>query len=128
MQIGGYTVQEASRQLGCSTATVRSWTATGKLTAIRNSKPLLVDRSSVLEARARALSRFDGVADLSNADGKSLVTAGHEVESARLRQQLRAVVASVESFDNGFNALRASQRILLESLLSDLQDIEPLDS
>ena len=122
-----YTVLETSRQLGCSVATVRLWITTGQLTALHNSKPLRVDRSSVLAARARALSRFDGVADLSNADGRSSMPEEYELESARLRQQLRAVVASVESFDNGLTALRTSQRILLESLLSDLQDVQPVD-
>jgi hypothetical protein len=116
----GFTVAEAMRQLGCSDATVRSWLSSGKLVSVAGSRPLAIERAGVLRARAEVLSKFDGVADVSHRTetGNEPPQGGEVVV---LRQRLRAVLASIESFDEGWASLRTAQRIILDSLLDDIR-------
>lgn len=98
------------------------------LETVTGSKPLLLDRESVLRARAKHLAEIDGVLDLHADDGQLSASTHLEAETARLRQQLRAVIASLESFDEGVNSLRTAQRILLENLLGEFQDVRPIET
>ncbi len=127
MQGEVFTVQQAARQIGCSLATVRAWIAQGKLTSISGSRPAAIERESVLRARAAALARFDGVVDAYGRGGEPVARSSLEEEVARLRQRLRTIVASVDSFDAGVSSLRAAQRMLLDGLLDDLSDLTPIE-
>jgi len=110
----GYTVAQAARRMGKTTASVRLLIKADELVAITGTDPLQVRREEVDARRAEELAKFSDVIDATEFHG------GRPLPAELLAEWLRTSAGAQELLDEGVEKIRRSHRLLADALTAAL--------